>query len=112
MVDNAHAEGFGALGDRLADSAVAEYAHGLAAHFARERQRALEPAAGAHESVTETDAANRCNGQAHGKVGDAFVQHFRRVRDDQAALPGRFQIDAIYADAKTRDDFKLGQGVH
>ena len=45
------------------------------------------------------------------QVGDLVVEHVRRVRDGDAALARRGDVDAVVADAEHRDDLERGHAA-
>jgi hypothetical protein len=107
-VGDAHAEGFGAAGDGLADAAEADDAQPRAADLARQGHRPLGPAAAAHITIGLDDAPGDGEDEGHRQVGDLVVEHVRRVRDGNAAFHGSGDIDAVVADAEHRDDLERG----
>ena len=56
--------------------------------------------------------AHRAQQQAERGVGHLFVEHFRRVGDDDAVLAGPFGVDMVVADAETRNLLELGEAPH
>ena len=62
----------------------------------------------AHVAVGLDDAARDGEHERHRQVGDLVVEDVRRVRDGDAALARRGDVDAVVADAEHRDDLERG----
>ncbi len=108
-VGDRHAERFGALRDRHADPAEADDAHARAADLARKRHRPLGPVAAANVAVGLDQAARDREDESDRQVGDLVVEDVRRVRDGDAALARRGDVDAVVADTEDRDELERRQ---
>ena len=97
------------LRDRHADPAEADDAQARAADLARQRHRPVRPVAAAHVAVGLDQPARDGEHERDRQVGDLVVEDVGRVRDGDAALARRGDVDAVVADAEHRDELELGQ---
>ena len=72
----------------------------------------LGPVAGAQIFLGLRQFAHGAEREAQRGVGDLFVQHVRRVGDDDPVLAGPFGVDMVVADAEARHDLQLGKRRH
>ena len=113
VIDHRHAEGLQPARDRLADAAHADHADGaIAQRRLGERILPLRPFSGAQKALRLRKFAHRAEQEAERGVGDFFVEHFRRVGDDDAMRARPFGVDVIVADAEARDLLELGKALH
>ena len=114
MVDDAHPERLGPLGDLGADPSQSDETERRARQVAAEqlgsRPPAL-PAALAHESVRLDEVAAAGEDQREREIGHRRVQHARRVRHCDSAIEARSDVHAVVADAVVRHQPQVGQEV-
>ena len=67
------------------------------------------PAAVADPPVGRDDVPARREDQREREVGDGGVEDARRVRDGDAALAARLDVDEVVADAVVRDEAEVGE---
>jgi hypothetical protein len=95
-----------APGERGADVAEPDDAHGLAMQRARAARHAARPDARSHLTVECQDLAIPRQQQRERVVGDLADPDVRDVDDDDAKLGGRTHVDDVVADAGAHDDLE------
>ena len=109
-----HPEDLGAPGDLSADPSEADEPEPGAREVAAEELRACPvvlPAALADPPVGRDDVPAGREDQREREVGDGGVEHAGRVRDGDAALAARLDVDEVVADAVVRDEAEVGEEV-
>ena len=107
------AERLGEAGGLAADAAGADDEQPLAVQPAPEHEleRELPRRAPADEAVALGDPPEEREHQADRELGRRARQHVGRVRDEDAALRGRVEVDVVDADRVVRDDAELRPGA-
>ena len=108
--DDVHAEGLCAPGDEAANIAKANDAQGFAVEF-RAGEVGAFPLAGEEGGVGGGDVAADGEHEGHGVLGGSDGIGARGVHDDDAAGGGGFDVDVVYTNAGTTDDFEVDAGI-
>ncbi len=107
--DDFHAEGAGAGGNFLSDSAEAAESERLATKFGA-RQLLLVPDATLHRGVGRRHRAGEREHQRERVLGDADAVAAGRIHDQDAARAGRVEIDVVDAGAGAGNHPKFRSG--
>ena len=70
------------------------------------------PCARADQPIALADATSNAENQGPGELGHCLRQHIRRVRDDDAALARRGDIDIVVSDRDSRNHLERRSGSH
>ncbi len=113
VVEDAHVEAAGSSGDGQPDLPEADDAERRAVHVLTQEERRVPrlPAAGPRQPVALDDATGRCQEERERQVGGCLGEDARRVRDEDAALGRRRNVDVVVADGHLRDDAQPLAGV-